>query len=271
VAVNMSDQARRIYEQEEVAKFMATSSNDGDVNVALIVTQVPVEADRIVFGEWMMVKTKKNLIENPRFASLAMTQKLQVAGFKADVDEWVTGGPYVDRINSLNIIRYNAYMGLHNVAIASIKEMLPLKPRVSYQALLGDFLALRTFGRLDGSDKPVGVDTPPLVREKFNSLISIKVLAFLDADGYPGIAPVMTARFHSPGRLVLKISSYNRVIQTIGIPARVALNVMTMDMKTYQLKGELVKLERSLGVTTGVVRVDEVYSSMPPFIGERLA
>lgn len=63
--VSMPSFVRSVYDQEEVAKFLATTSGDGKPNVALIVSQIPVEPDRLVFGEFMMVKTRKNLDENP--------------------------------------------------------------------------------------------------------------------------------------------------------------------------------------------------------------
>jgi hypothetical protein len=39
---------------------------------------------------------------------------------------------------------------------------------------------------------------------------------------------------------------------------------------TYQVKGTLVRFEKRVGLETGVVRIEEVYSSMPPLCGERL-
>src|SRR5450756_2566732 len=118
--IALPDGARAIYEQGEVAKFLATASAGGEVNVALIVSQTPTEEGKIVFGDFMMVKTKKNLSENGRVASLAITPKLKMAGFKGDVEGWTDTGPYIDLVNSIEFFRYNAYMGIHNVAPINI-------------------------------------------------------------------------------------------------------------------------------------------------------
>ncbi len=48
---------------------------------------------RIAFGEFMMVKTKANLAANPRIASIALTPKLEMAGFNGELQEWVQSGP----------------------------------------------------------------------------------------------------------------------------------------------------------------------------------
>ncbi|MBK5092458.1 MAG: hypothetical protein JJE48_02960 [Actinobacteria bacterium] len=269
--IALTDGARAVYEQGEVAKFLATASAGGEVNVALIVSQTPTEEGRIVFGDFMMVKTKKNLSENGRVASLAITPKLEMAGFKGDVGEWLDTGPYIDLVNSIEFFRYNAYMGIHNVAPIDIREMLPLTPKVSFLKVGVDFADIRARGSLKAADTPGGVDVPVPVRRKFESIMSIKVITLMDEDGYPNIFPLLSTHFKNPSTLVFKVTSYNEGIKRFDVPCRVALNVLTLDLFTYQLKGELTRFERSLGLEFGVVRVEEAYSSMPPFCGERIA
>lgn len=269
--VEMPASARAIYEQEEVAKFLATVSAAGVPNVALIVSQLPAEGGGLIFGEFMMVKTQVNLAENPRVASMAITPKLEIAGCKAELKGWTTSGPHVDRINNIGFFRYNAYAGIHNVAVADIHEMTPFVPRVSFLTVGAEYADIRTRGRVGRGAAVHGVLTPTAIREKFNGIMTIKVIAFVDGDGYPGIAPLFSVMFRTPGELRFKVSSYNSHLRTLAPPCPVALNVLTMDLMTYQVKGELVRFERSAGFEAGVVRVDEAYSSIPPFCGERVA
>ena len=265
--VKMPQYVRPVYDQEEVAKFLATTSAEGDPNVALIVSQVPVGLDRLVFGEFMMVKTRKNLDENPRVASLAVTEKLEMAGFKAEVVDWVQSGPYIDRINNIEFFRYNAYAGIHNAAVMVVRDILPLPTRVSYPAFVRDFVMVRAAG---GCRDEGGVEIPGPVADKLNGIMVVKVLAFQGEDGYPGIVPVFAARTCAKGMVRFKVTGYNRSLERLDLPARVAINVLTMDLLTYQVKGELLRFEKARGVLTGVVRVDEVYSSIPPLVGERI-
>lgn len=268
-SVVMPSQVQSIYEQEEVAKFLATTSADGEPNVALIVSQIPVEPDRLVFGEFMMVKTKKNLDENPRVASLAVTEKLEMAGLKAEVVDWVQTGPYIDRINNIAFFRYNAYAGIHNVAVVAVRKILELPSRVSYFTYARDFVLMRAAaGKGGGGGR--GVEIPGPVKEKLNGLTVVKVLAFQGDDGFPGIVPVFATRSAVKGEVRFKLTDYNRALESLDVPLRVAINVLTMDLLTYQLKGELLRFEDSWGIRTGVVRVDEVYSSIPPLVGERI-
>lgn len=269
--VEMPAAARALYEQEEVAKFLATASQAGVPNVALIVSQMPAESGKLIFGEFMMVKTQANLAENPRVASMVITPKLEIAGCKADVEGWTTSGAHVDRLNEIGFFRYNAYAGIHNVAVAGIREMTPFVPKVPFLKVGTEFADMRTRGRLGRGGAVHGVRVPGAILDKFNGIMSIKVIAFMDTDGYPGIAPLFSTMFRTPGELRFKLSSYNSHLRTLVTPCQVALNVLTMDLMTYQVKGELVRFDHAAGFEAGVVRVDEAYSSIPPFCGQRVA
>ncbi len=260
-----------IYEQGEVAKFLATASADGIPNVVLIVSQTPVDPGKVAFGEFMMVKTQVNLAENPRVASLALTPRLEMAGYRGDLDGWVQSGPYVDRINSIEFFRYNAYGGIHNVAVVNVRELLSLPEKVSFVKVAAEFVAMRTIGRVGRSESVRGVDIPKPIRNKFDSIMSIKVLSWIGDDGYPDVVPVFGVRFRTPGELLFKVSGYNDRSRNITPGARVALNVLTLDLLTYQIKGKLVCFENHLGLEVGVVQVEEAYSCMPPLVAERLA
>lgn len=259
-----------IYEQGEVAKFLATASADGVPNVALIVSQTPVDPGKIAFGEFMMVKTQANLAANPRVASIALTAKLEMAGFKGDLEYWTQSGPYVERINEIDFFRYNAYGGIHNVAVTSVRELLPFPDKLSFLQVGGEFAAMRTLGRIGRGEPLAGADTPLPIRSKFNSIMSIKVLAFVDDDGYPDVVPLFGVLFRAPGELLFKVSPYNARVRGLEPGTRVALNVLTLELMTYQVKGTLARFEKHMGLEVGVVKIEEAYSCMPPMVGERI-
>jgi hypothetical protein len=269
--VELPQAAMDVYKQEEVAKFLATASCEGVPNVALIVSQMPVEPSKVVFGEFMMVKSLANLKENSRVASMAISPKLEMGGFKGEVTSWTTTGEYIDIINSIPFFRYNAYAGIHNVAAIEVRKLLELPPKVSMATVGSEFVALRTRGRIGHGADLGGVTAPEPVRAKFDGIMSIKVLAFCDDDGYPNVVPAFGIMFRNPREIRFKVSGYNSAVERLALPGRVALNVLTLDLMTYQVKGILARFEKHAGLKTGVIRVEEVYSSMPPLIGERLA
>jgi len=268
--VELSPHAAAIYEQGEVAKFLATVSPEGIPNVVLIVSQTPVAPGIVAFGEFMMVKTKANLDSNQRVASIALTPKLEMAGFKADLEGWVQSGPYVERINSIDFFRYNAYGGIHNVAVVKVREPLSFPEKVSFLKVGTEFAAMRALGRMGRPEKSGGAQTPLPIRAKFNSIMSIKVIAWLDHDGYPDVVPIFGVKFLAPDELRFKISKYNSRVRGLAPGTRVAMNVLTLDLLTYQVKGTLVRFEKHLGLEIGVVKIEEAYSCMPPLVAERI-
>jgi hypothetical protein len=268
VALNQS--ALEVYRQERAAKFLATLSHDGVPNVALIVSQIPAEPGIVVFGEFMMVKTLANLKEDPVVASIAITEKLEMAGFKGQVTEWTKMGEYVDLINSIDFFRYNAYAGIHNVAVVKLTSILDIPAKLPIVKVGQEFLAIRGRGALARGKRLRGADVPRAIRAKFASLMSIKVLAFKGADGKPDVVPVFASLISPDGELRFMVSSYNRRAQDIPLGSTVALNVLTLELLTYQVKGELVRFDNSLGVREGVVRLTEAYSCVPPFCGQRV-
>jgi len=269
-AVELPPHGVAIYEQGEVAKFLATISAEGAPNVVLIVSQTPVEAGKIAFGEFMMVKTKANLAVNPKVASIALTPKLEMAGFKGELQGWVQAGPYVDRINSIDFFRYNAYGGIHNVAVVNIRELLPFPKSVSFLKAGMEFAAMRTVGNVGRGREARGAETPKPIRDKLNSIMSIKVIAFADDGGDPDVVPVFGVLFKAPGELRFKVSRYNERIRVLAPGARVAINVLTLDLLTYQLKGTLERFERYMGLEVGVIKIEEAYSCVPPLVAERI-
>lgn len=269
-AVELPPHGVAIYEQGEVAKFLATISAEGVPNVVLIVSQTPVEAGKIAFGEFMMVKTKANLAVNPKVASIALTPKLEMAGFKGELQGWVQSGPYVDRINSIDFFRYNAYGGIHNVAVVNIRELLPFPKSVSFLKAGMEFAAMRTIGNVGRGREARGAETPKPIRDKLNSIMSIKVIAFADDGGDPDVVPVFGVLFKAPGELRFKVSRYNERIRVLAPGARVAINVLTLDLLTYQLKGTLERFERYMGLEVGVIKIEEAYSCVPPLVAERI-
>ncbi len=261
---------RAVYEKERAAKFLATLSPEGVPNVALIVSQLPGDNREFIFGEFMMVKTLENLKSNSFVASLAITEKLEMAGYEGNVIRWTQSGPLVEKINSIPFFRYNAYAGIHNVAVVEVEKVVDLPRKLSYAVLAKDYASLLMASKLLRGRNSSAVEFPLPVREKFNSIMSIKVIAFPVEKEKPAVFPALSTRFTGPSCLTFKVTDYNKKILDFDLPLPVALNVLTLDLRTYQVKGELVSVRAFAGSRFGLVELSELYLSMPPLCGERI-
>ena len=70
--MELPQEVRDLFAEEMAAKFLATVDPGGKPNVALIVTLQPPpdgRKDRLIFGEFLMWKTREYLEGNPRVAA----------------------------------------------------------------------------------------------------------------------------------------------------------------------------------------------------------
>jgi predicted pyridoxine 5'-phosphate oxidase superfamily flavin-nucleotide-binding protein len=263
--MDLPREVSELFAEEMAAKFLATADDEGRVNVALIVTLQPPpdgKKDRLIFGEFLMWKSKSNLEENPRVAAAVVNMKLKMATLLGDFQGFEKKGHYKDSIDASPFMRYNAYSGVRAAGVIDVKEVGPFRGPFM-PSLASDFVRLRMHraGDLNGE-----ISVPRLVKEKFTKLTSIKALAVMGEDGYPRVYPVLTVAPAGDGGFRLWTAKYNREMMDIRVPCRAAMSLVTMDAKSYKVVGEL----RAGDSKTLVLKVEEVYNSMPPLAGERI-
>lgn len=264
--MEMPKEVLDLFEEEMAAKFLATVDPQGRPNVALIVTLQPPpdgRRDRLIFGEFLMWKSKEYLRDNPRVAAAVVNTKLRMASLTGDFRGFEKIGPYKDALDSSPLMRYNAYSGVRAAGVIDVREVGPARA-ASMAAVPLDFLRVRAHRRVEENGT---VPVPPMVREKFVKLTSVKALAVMGDDGYPRIYPVMAASPAGRGGFALRVTLYNRELAQVEVPCPAALCVLTFDVKSYKVKGEL----HPLGRNTLLFRVKEVYNAMPPLAGDLIA
>lgn len=263
--MELSPEARELFAEEMAAKFLATVDPVGRPNVALIVTLQPPpdgRCDRLIFGEFLMWRSKEYLAQNPRVGMACVNTKLKMVALTGDFRGFERTGPYKEYIDSTPFMRYNAYSGVRSAGVIDVRDQGPVR-RASFLSIPLDLARLNLGGR---GGLPHGVDIPRLVKEKFAMLTSIKALAVMGEDGYPRVIPVLPVVEKGPGLLTFRVSSYNRELAEVRTPCPAAMALVTMDAKSYKVKGELLDAGRG----RYALRVDEVYNAMPPRVGERI-
>jgi len=265
--MELPERAREIFSEGMIAKFLATRDPDGGVNVVVVITLQPApdgRRDRLIFGEWLMWKSRRNLAERKQVAAAAVNMKLEMVTLTGDFAGFQTTGPYVDAINSSEFLKYNAYTGVRSAGIIEVREVGELA-RAGYPRVAADLgvLQLRRLFAGDGCERVI----PRMVEARFTSPTSVKALALLGEDGYPRIYPTLAVTGGGGDSLLLRISPYNRELRKADLPARAALCVLTMKAVSFQVKGQL---ERAGGKLLRL-KVDQVWNSSPPLAGEPIA
>ncbi len=265
--MDLPDRARELFAQGMIAKFLATRDADGGVNAAVVITLQPSpdgRRDRLIFGEWLMWKSRENLKERPQVAAAAVDLKLNMVTLTGDFRGFEAAGPYVEAINSSELFKYNAYTGVRSAGSVDVREVGGMQ-RAGYPRVAADLAALRLRRLLRRGGKAARV-VHPAVERQFTAANSLKALALMGPDGYPRIFPTLAVAGMGGGSFLIRSSPYNSGLRHLRLPARAAMCVLTAKAVSFQVKGELARS----GGGYLLLRVAEVWNSSPPLAGDRI-
>ena len=256
---------------EMTPKFMATRSADGIPNVVPLTSIMPAGdvKDRLVFGNFLLHKSVGNLDSDPRVGILVITTDLEGWVLQGDFVEWQRTGAYVDRLNNTDLLRYNAYTGVRNAGIIQVRKVLR-HFRISKLRVLTDYLLARAAARPPSLSEEA-VTMPVVVREKFSSMMAVRVLTFLDDQGYPLAAPVLSLQPAGESALVCAEGLSADLLEPLAAGAPIAASLLTLDVVSFQAKGRWLGRRRLLGAPVGTMAVTAVYAGGPPIPGRQVA
>jgi len=283
MVTTLSERQTAILAGDMQPKFLASINAAGQPNVVPLLSIVPLEPGRAAFAEFMIWKTKANLLETGRTAFLAMDGKLNYVTATGRFTGFTKAGPVFDAMAIQSMFRFNPYNGLRAAGTIDI-ETVEAEGQIPTLGLVASHLKAGRLAKAAaragaGAGTPAGAGARPAtgaavaglatsrvlpvqVAEKFSRLKAIKVIAWPVAGGVKvlpaaGVAPI--------GRGGLLIAD-PAVAAAVPDGSRVAVSVITLDPNAYQVKGTARVWRGAL-----VVEVDEVYTAAPPVPGRSCA
>ncbi len=258
--------------QEMTPKFLASRSADGEPNVVPCTSLMPADGDRLIFGNFLLRKSVDNLDADPRVGILVITTDLEGWILQGDFVEWQRTGEYVERLNSTELLRYNAYTGIRNAGVIAVRQV-GRAFRLSNVRVLRDYLAARLAGALgQPADRPEpATPMPETVRRSFQPMTALRVLAFLDDTGYPLTVPVLSLQPAGERCLVCAQGPLADLLAPLPPGAPVAASLLTQDIVSFQVKGTWLDPWELLGQPLGALSVGSVFAGGPPIPGRQVA
>ena len=275
MVTTLSERQTAILAGDMQPKFLASINAAGQPNVVPLLSIVPLEPGRAAFAEFMIWKTKANLLETGRTAFLALDGKLNYVTATGRFTGFTKAGPVFDAMAIQSMFRFNPYNGLRAAGTIDI-ETVEAEGQIPTLGLVASHLKAgrlaKAAARAGAGARPAagaavaGLATsrvmPVQVAEKFSRLKAIKAIAWPVAGGVKvlpaaGVAPI--------GRGGLLIAD-PAVASAVPDGSRVAVSVITLDPNAYQVKGTARVWRGAL-----VVEVDEVYTAAPPVPGRSCA
>ena len=101
-------------------------------------------------------------------------------------------------------------------------------------------------------------------RQLIAKLDNLKFIAYVDADGFPQLIPVIQAQPDGKERIIFSTAAFGDDLKHIPAAATIALFCMSFRMETVLLRGTFAGIRRRAGLECGGLQVNWVYSCMPP-------
>jgi hypothetical protein len=265
MTVMLDAELRKALAGEMTPKFLATLDASGQPNCVPVVSIMPYEGDTLVFGEFLMQKSRSNLLQNDKVGVAVLNDAFEGWSVKGTFLGFETQGERVDFVNRLPMLRYNAYTSVRAAGRIRI-EAVSRKMCLSKGRLLFDFLRVSALAKLSAGASNGRRCMPRPVEEKFRRMQAVRAMAFRDDDGFPRAFPVMACVAAGSNRLLVQDPLFAAYERSMPEGVSVAVAVITTEPIAYQVKGRY----QGKRLRTGVIDLAECFSASPPLLGERL-
>jgi len=259
-------------------KFLATLDAAGAPNVVPVTSIMPAGdvPNRLIFGNFLLRKTVQNLDADRRLGILAITPQLEGWVLQGDFSGWERAGTYVDKLNSTDLLRYNAYTGIRDAGIVDVRAVLAYL-RISKLEVVRDYLVARA-----AQPPAAGAGSVPMpipARRRFAAMTKVCALSFVAeggqphpaTPGYPVVAPLLSLQPAGDRTLVCAEGRAAGLFAGLEAGTPVAANLLTQDVVSFQAKGRWLGSRRRFGATLGAMDVTALYAGGPPMPGRRIA
>jgi len=251
---------------EMTPKFLATMDRNGTPNVVPIISIQPYDDRTLVFGNFLMWKTERNLAVNPQVAVTVFTEGLFGAVIRGRFLGFQKVGEYADIISSTSHLRYNAYSGIRAAGSIRVEDVSDPFQLTRLDVLKG--LVQSKVQRLRARKLSQGVKVMhPILMEMFGRVVAVKVVAFVDDQGVPHAVPMMSLQPAAPDVMVFGRRRMAPYLSSLREGMEMAVCVITGDPVAWQVKG----VYRELDEAWGAVVLQEAYHASPPHMGKRIA
>lgn len=251
------------FEPSEKVGLVATLTGAGEPHVTLLTTICANGAKGLTIGEFSRGLSKENMASRGKVGFLVMSLDRRLWRGKAIWKRSAKDGPEYVKYNRQPMFCYNTYFGIntvHYLDLVDIEGPAPLP--LAGVALASVATALKARAARPRSSEPV---LPPFAVSILDALASLNFLAFVDADGFPRIVPVLQARSAGTSRIVFTPGPWGAELAAMPQGAAAAVFSMNLGMEGFFARGQFLGCVKRglLGVD-----LDYLYNAMPSLHGQ---
>ena len=250
----------------ETPKFLITKDENGEPNSSLIMSWTVYEGNTLVYGDFLSEKTRMNLNEgNSEIAIMVFTMGLDSWLIKADFESFHWNDEIYEFIAQTPLFRYNQYTNARGAGVAEAISSSD-KFGISKLSVLSSFMKTKLAKGKAPMTETIEGNMPMNIFKVFSQMAAVKVLAFIDEDGYPAAFPEFGMLPVSTNTVVMKRSEEKRRGYSLRDGKRVAISLVSLEPAAFQMKGTFHEIDEN----TAYVTLDRVYACSLPCPGVRV-
>ena len=263
------DNCKKIFESDSKVGLLCSIAPDGYPHIALISSISVKNSKTLMWGQFTQGLSKDYLKNNPKTGFLVVLPDQRWWTGKALYSSTVVTGEDFDFFNNKPLFRYNSYCGIgavhyEELVDVSVGEKLPLL-KIGLGFFASGALKKKVISHNGNAEKIEKM--PPYGIDLASGLTCLKFAAFVDADGFPRMYPVMQGQPADANRLVFSSTPYAELLQQIPEGAKTAVFLANLNLESLLLQGRWFNTKKSGRLKNSTFEIDKVYNSMLPIGG----
>jgi hypothetical protein len=254
---------QKVFESDSKIGLLCSVAPDGYPHIALISSISVKNSKTLMWGQFSRGLSKDYLKNNPKTGFLVVSPDQYWWTGKALHSGSVVKGDDFDYFNNKPIFRYNSYCGFGAVHYGEVMDVSAGEKLPLLKIAIGFFLS----GAIKKTSGEVIEKMPPYGMNLASRLACLKFAAFVDADGFPRIIPVMQGKPADHNTLVFSSMPYGESLRRIPINAKTAVFLANMDLESLLLQGRWFNTEKNGHFKGSIFEIDKVYNPMLPIGG----
>lgn len=242
--------------------LVATIDDEGEPHISFLSSLQPISGDTLTVGQFCEGLSKRFFKERTKIGFLFFTAQMEIWHGRADYFQTKTIGPEFDMYNNKPLFRYNTYFGIGQVHYFKLKDISE-KTVLTMGGIVKGALATRIAAPFQTRSRKHILNVH--AKRMFSQIDGLKYIAYIDADGYPVITPVIQAANAGSDRIVFLGTPFHDEIKNIPSPIKAAILFANLKMESVLVKGTYHAIKGLIPI--GRLDIERVYNSMPPFAG----
>lgn len=266
-----TEEAKAITEPEIGLKILATIDERNWPHLTLITFNKAKTLNQVVWGQFTEGLSKRNVQVNPNQGVFYMntTMPFKFVQVKMQLEYILHEGEDCEAFSRGAMLRYMTYTNVHTCYYNKVIKASLIRPLGLIGIIRGFLTNLITKGGVRSKNPEKKL--PDLSMIIFNQMTSVKVISYIDSDGYPIIIPVFGLRAPDQSRLVFPLSQFGDELKCIPVNTKLAIyGVVTnnLELTNMEVVGTFTGFIKSRSLFQyGIIEIEEVYNSMPPLNG----